>query len=211
MRKGVNALEVVFGMFLLLIVVFVVIRLITNFVTPSKVTGQLQSFDEAYKYSEEKAKCKNLCDEYTTEECNRREAVKYCIQKIKIDIDGNKNAGEAGHGGFVAGVPYCEDGLYCFHVYDCKCGSYKLTAENCRKILCEYYINDVGLKRDEQSQEIQNLIQNQINYGTCDPNPQNWGFKNAPETGLTACTWAVSAGFYDEDCNTYKSTDQLCS
>ncbi|MEM5799560.1 MAG: hypothetical protein QXZ43_02760 [Candidatus Aenigmatarchaeota archaeon] len=195
MRKGINALEIVFGMFLLLIVVLVVVRLITQFVTPSKIAGQLDSFDNAYKFSQEKSNCKNLCDEYTTEECNRMYAVKYCMQKINIDIDGNRVVGEKRHGGFVTQLPYCEDGLYCFHIYDCKCGTYMLTPENCRKILCEFYIKDKGI---DNSQEVSNLISHAINFGTCDPDISKWGIENSP-SNLRASFWAEKAGFFVYD------------
>ena len=199
MRKGVNALEIVFGMFLLLIVVFVVIRLITNFVTPSKVAEPLQNFDSAYRYSQERSKCKDLCDQYTTEECNIRNAVNYCLQKIDIDITGNKRTGEPNRGGFVTNLPYCEDGLYCFHIYDCRCGTYKLTPENCRRVLCDYYIREMGL---EDLNEVANIITgpNGISFGTCDPDVNKWGVKNPPTRNIPACWWTFSAGFTNDDC-----------
>jgi len=213
MRKGVNALEIVFGMFLLLIVVFVVIRLITNFVTPSKVAEPLQNFDAAYRYDQERSKCKDLCDQYTTEECNIDRAVDYCLKKINIDITGNKQTGEPNRGGFVAGLPYCEDGLYCFHIYNCKCGTFKLDAENCRKILCDYYIREKGLYADPRKyadpskalgvlEEVANIITgfNGINFGTCNPDVNTWGVKNPPTTKLPACWWTTLAGFTDENC-----------
>jgi len=204
MSKGVNALEIVFGMFLLLIVVFVVIRLITNFVTPSKVSEPLQNFDSAYRYSQERSKCKDLCDQYTTEECNIRNAVNYCLQKISIDITGNKQTGEPGRGGFVANLPYCEDGLYCFHIYDCSCGTYRLTAENCRKILCDYYIREQGLEGSpEILSEVANIISGPkgINFGTCNPDVNTWGIRNAPTIALPACWWTYQAGFSNDDCS----------
>ncbi|MEM5776908.1 MAG: hypothetical protein QXJ06_00475 [Candidatus Aenigmatarchaeota archaeon] len=208
MRKGINALEIVFGMFLLLIVVFVVIRLVINFVTPSKIAGQLDSFDQAYRFSQEKSTCKNLCDEYTTEECNRMAAVKYCMQKINIDIDGNRIAGEKNHGGFVTQLPYCEDGLYCFHIYECRCGTYKLDRENCRKILCEYYVKDQGI---DDREEVSNLIYKAINFGTCDPNIENWGLKELP-TKQRASWWAEKAGFsvFDEIEGVVKPNPDVC-
>jgi hypothetical protein len=206
MSKGLNALEIVFGMFLLLIVVFVIIRLLTNFVTPSKVNEPLQNFDEAYKYDQEVSKCKDLCDRYTTEECRITAAVNYCLQKVKIDINGNKQTGEPNKGGFVTNLPYCEDGLYCFHIYDCKCGTYKLTPENCRKILCDYYIREQGLYFDPTEdpsllEEVGNIITKGINFGTCNPDVNTWAVKNAPTTALPACWWTISAGFANQDCS----------
>jgi hypothetical protein len=198
MRKGVNALEIVFGMFLLLIVVFIVIRLTTQFVTPSRVGEPLQDFNSAYKYSIEVSKCKDLCDKYLSDECDIKEAVTYCLQKINIDIDGNKRTGETNRGGFVANVPYCEDGLYCFHIYNCKCGTYTLTPENCRKILCDFYIKEQGFDLDVAAEIITGS--KGISFGTCNPDVNTWGMREVPTTRVSACQWTYKAGFTTEDC-----------
>ncbi|MFH8092569.1 MAG: hypothetical protein QXM38_01355 [Candidatus Aenigmatarchaeota archaeon] len=207
-RKGVNALEIVFGMFLLLIVVFVVIRLITNFVTPSKVGEPLENFNQAYRYSQELSNCKTKCDNYVTEDCNLRDAVDYCLQKVRIDINGNKQVGEEKRGGFVANVPYCEDGLYCFHLYDCRCGTFRLDASNCREILCDYYIREQGLGIEKAADIIKSS--KGLNYGTCDPDPTNWGLRELPVEGVLACQWTIKAGITNSDCG-YKSPEEICS
>src|SRR3989338_2625787 len=111
MGKGVNALEIIFGMFILIIVVLVLIRIFTSIVTPSKITDQLNSFETAYQFEAQKATCTGACEAYLNNNCNRREAVDYCLKKISIDLDGDKAPGERGTGNFVRGLPYCEDGL----------------------------------------------------------------------------------------------------
>ncbi len=197
-RKGLNALEIVFGMFLLLIVVFVVIRLVTNFVSPTKVAQPLQKFDEAYKYAEEKSTCKDLCDQYLTDDCNLNDAVSYCLKKIKIDINGNKIPGEP-KGGFVNNLPYCEDGLYCFHIYDCKCGSYLLDASTCRRVLCDFYLNNLGLSSYELAAQII-TGKNGINFGSCEPDVSRWSIANLPEELkiISPYWWTDTAGYtYD--------------
>ncbi|MBU5688481.1 MAG: hypothetical protein QW350_01620 [Candidatus Aenigmatarchaeota archaeon] len=175
MRKGLNALEIVFGMLLLVIVTFVLIKLITNIVTEKKVTEPLQQFDQAYKFSQEVAKCKDLCSKYLTNDCNIRDAVDYCLTKVNIDINGNKKTGENYAGGLVANLPYCEDGLYCFHIDDCSCGTYRLNPENCRKILCQYYINNIGIDPSQAAKIITGP--KGINFGTCDPNIEKWNIE----------------------------------
>ncbi len=202
MRKGVNALEIVFGMFLLLIVVFVVIRLITQFVRPGPIAEPIENFNSAYKYEQERSKCKDLCDQYITEECDIDRAVNYCLKKIEIDITGNKQVNEPRIGSFVASLPYCEDGLYCFHIYNCKCGTHRLTPENCRRILCDYYIREKGLYADPNENpdvltEVANIITGPkgINFGTCNPDVNTWGIKDSPTTALPACWWTTNAGY----------------
>jgi hypothetical protein len=162
----------------------------------------LPEFESTYRYSQERSKCKDLCEQYITEDCNIETAVNYCLNKIYIDITGNKQRYELGKGGFVANLPYCEDGLYCFHIYDCKCGEMKLTPPNCRKILCDYYRK----QRNNSKLDYEALIEvassitgpNGINFGTCDPNVSNWKIKNPPTT-IPACWWTDLAGF-TKDC-----------
>lgn len=173
--KGLNALEIVFGTFLLLIITFILINLINKIVTKKTIIEPLQEFSQAYEFSQEEIKCQNLCEKYITNDCNLRDAVNYCLSKVYIDINGNKQSGESNVGGFVANLPYCEDGLYCFHLYDCTCNTYKLNPENCRKILCQYYI----IEKNLQPQQAALLITGEmgINFGTCDPNVNNWNVK----------------------------------
>ncbi|MCS7135373.1 MAG: hypothetical protein NZ893_02965, partial [Candidatus Aenigmarchaeota archaeon] len=184
-------------------------RLITNFVTPSKVGEPLENFNQAYRYSQEVANCKSNCDTYVTGDCNIIYAVDYCLEKIKIDINGNKQVAEENRGGFVANVPYCEDGLYCFHIYDCKCGTFRLDPNNCRKILCDYYIREQGLSKEKAVEIITG--RDGLNFGTCDPNPQTWGLREIPVTGVYACQWTIKGGLtVDDGSCAYKQADEIC-
>lgn len=199
MKKGVNALEVVFGMFLLIVVVFIVIKLITQFVTPEKISKQLNDFNEANQAAGEIRTCKDLCESYNTNDCNLRDAAKYCLQKVNIDITGNKIPGEKSVGNFITGEPYCEDGLYCFHINDCFCGSYKLDATTCLQVLCDFYVDNQGHNPKEAIKLITG--NNGINWGTCNPDPTKWGklgFK--PSADLRADWWYQNAGYYSLKC-----------
>jgi len=170
-KKGINALEIVFAMFILIVVTLVVIRLFTSTVSKD-VLPPLDDFKAAYNYDREKSKCDNLCSSFTSNGCSDLvAAVSFCQQKVFLDIDGNYRVGEKGHGGIIAGVPYCEDGLYCFHISTCGCGSFILTPEQCLVVMKDYYINQLGLSEKEAKQ----AIINQIKQGTCNPNPEMWG------------------------------------
>jgi hypothetical protein len=171
--KGINALEIVFAMFILIVVTLVIIRLFTTTVTKETLPN-IQDFRETYNYDKEKTKCDNLCSYYTSDGCSDLgAAVTYCQEKIGIDIDGNYRTNEKGHGGLITGVPYCEDGLYCFHITECGCGSYILSPKNCLEIMKEYYMNKMGLSENVTNQ----IIANRITPGKCNRDPNQWGKK----------------------------------
>jgi hypothetical protein len=169
--KGINALEIVFAMFILIVVTLIVLRLFTTTVTKESLPN-VEDFRRAYNYDKEKAKCESRCSAFTTTGCSDLSAaVMYCQEKIMIDIDGNFRVNEKGHGGIVAGVPYCEDGLYCFHINECACGSYVLDPENCLKVMMDYYTRQMGLSEFTAYQ----IILNNIKPGECDRDPARWG------------------------------------
>jgi len=198
MRKGVNALEIVFGMFLLIIVVFVVIRLITNFVRTDKIEAQFKDFEQSSQYNKESEQCKTLCENYNANNCNRRDAVNYCLQKVKLDIDGNSIPGEKGHGNFVRNLPYCEDGLYCFHIYDCYCSNYKLDASSCLQLLCDYYVYDEKISDRDAIKLI--ASKTGIHWGTCNVDTSKWKLGYEPPTTMRADWWFRDAGYYSLRC-----------
>jgi len=171
--KGLNALELVFMMFILIVVTLVVIRIFTTTVAKESLPD-ISDFRQTYNYDREKKKCADRCEAFLNSGCEDLEAaVSYCQQKVSIDIDGNFKTGEKGHGGVIAGLPYCEDGLYCFHIYECACGSYVLNPENCLQIMKDYYEGEKGLP----SVTANSIILSAISYGTCNPDPRKWGKK----------------------------------
>jgi len=130
---------------------------------------QPNSFE--YSYAREKAICNDLCRTHIENGCvNITSAAVYCKQKVSIDIDANHVAGEKGHYGVINAIPYCEDGLYCFHVYSCGCGSYELDSANCLTVLKDYYTTLTG-NETVANKAVCDLIQ----PGTCEKDPRNWG------------------------------------
>jgi len=170
MSKGVNALEIVFAMFILIVVTLVVIRLFTGIVKQDTLPN-LDDFRQAYRYSQEKSKCSNLCSDYTIGGCTSNDlaaAYAFCEHKINLDIDGNNVPGEIGHYGVVTSIPYCEDGLYCFHIQECGCGNYILGPEACLQTMRDYLTKIVPKDTAEK------MICNKITYGTCKTDPREW-------------------------------------
>jgi hypothetical protein len=173
MRKGINALELVFGMFILIVVTLVVIRLFTNIVTPETLPS-LDDFRKTYNYERELSKCSSACSPYTTSGCeDLSAAVTFCQQKIGISIDGNEKGSEKGHFGVVRMAPYCEDGLYCFHISDCGCGGYILDATTCKEVMYDYYKYTIGYSEQTTNE----VICKSIPPGTCKTDPRTWGEK----------------------------------
>lgn len=172
-EKGIDALEIVFAMFILIVVTLVIIRLFTTTVSRESLPN-IDDFRSAYNYDKEKSHCNNDCSAYTSNGCSDlAAAVTFCQERISVDIDGNFKTNEKGHGGLIAGIPYCEDGLYCFHITECGCGSFVLTPEQCLIVMKDYYVTQMGLSEQTADQ----IIVNKITPGTCAKNPADWGRK----------------------------------
>jgi hypothetical protein len=119
-----------------------------------------------------------------------------------MDIDGNKEVNEPKHANFVANMPYCEDGLYCFHIMDCSSGTYTLTAEECLNILCEYYTTDLGRSPEDAIKLITEGPQ-PVSYGTCEKDVSKWKTKYELTSfmkTLRADWWWTQAGYGSTSC-----------
>jgi hypothetical protein len=173
-KKGaINALELVFAMFILIVVALVLIRMFSTQVTANALP-KIDDFRQTYEYDKEVEKCKAKCSDYTEDCSDLSAAVDFCTSKVAIDIDGDFKTAGKGHAGIVTRIPYCEDGLYCFHlVQDCNCGTVSLDAEHCQLIMKEYYTSYKGLDDATADQ----IICSSINWGTCEPDPNNWNVK----------------------------------
>jgi len=171
--KGLNALEIIFTLFVLIVVVLVVVRMFITRFTFTGIEAPIRDITETYNYQAAYSTCENLCNRYEADCGNTQNAVKFCLQKANIDIDGDKIPGEGGkyHYNVVQGVPMCEDGIYCFHVKtDCACGDFRLTPKTCLSVLCDYYEKTLGYSEDVTAQ----MISRGIKYGSCEPNIRYW-------------------------------------
>lgn len=169
--KGFEALELIFTLFVLIVVVLVIVRMFITKMSLGGIEKPIQDITDTYNYEAAYSTCNSLCSKYEADCSNVQNAVKFCLQKVNIDIDGNRIAGEKNHFNVVEGIPMCEDGIYCFHIKnDCACGSVRLDAGDCLDILCDYYQYTQSLSEDVAAQ----LIQRGIKYGTCEPNVAKW-------------------------------------
>lgn len=191
-NKGIDALELIFTLFILVTVTLVVIRLFTQQFTLGQVTSTINSWTEATNYQNTVSQCQALCESYHTN-CDTKAAVDFCFAKAQIDINKNGRVGEKKVGGIVQGVPYCEDGIFCFHIYpQCECGQV-LSAKNCLKILCDYF-QDPDVNGYDPATAIK-AIRSEISYGTCDP----LTILNK-DTGKRADSWWRDAGYDSVSC-----------
>jgi hypothetical protein len=214
MKKGVNALELIFGLFILIVVVLVVIRMFISKMSLGGIETPVEDITKTYNYAAAYSQCESICSKYEADCSDTRNAVTFCLQKVSIDIDGDGGAGKEGQYNVVEGIPLCEDGVYCFHIKTCACGSFNLDTGNCLKILCEYY-RDKGFDPDEDVS--MQMIKKEINYGSCKPNialdwkidykpiklPQSyhsdWTDKNITYMGPDY--WWAKAGYNSNNCS----------
>lgn len=198
MRKGVNALEMVFAMFILIVVAVVVINLFTKIVKTEQITQPLQEIKQAANYDKEIRRCTDFCERYAggVNPCSDLSAAAtFCLEKVAIDIDRNGAPGEKGHGGVVNTLPYCEDGQYCFMIKkDCACGTQLLDATNCLLILKDFFTSQALTEEQANKQ-----IYNNIKPGTCNLDPGKWPRTIADYQkitgGLKADWWWRQAGY----------------
>lgn len=194
--------KIILTILLLVILLFIFLRLFTSIVRTDTLP-KIDDFRQVYNYNRERIRCGNLCNAFTSNGCtDMMTAVPYCREKVSVDINGDGRTGDKGDYGIVAGTPYCEDGLYCFHMYECSCGSFILDAKNCLSLMCDFYKT-----KNLDSQQTWNLIQNDISYGSCELNPNNWqhhlvGMGN--EYTFYANWWWVNAGYNSSSCEDIK-------
>jgi len=165
--KGQKSLEMIIGLIILLVVAAVVINLFLNYVSPSKVP---KTPDQLLETRNAKGDCENLCTKYK-ETGSIYDAVEYCTKRFPaVDWNRNKRIDSwSPHGIW----DVCEDAVYCFHLVDCEGPNWKLDMDECRRILCQVYLekydNDYSLATEE--------VLDKVSPGTCDlPNvtSDNW-------------------------------------
>lgn len=210
-KKGLNALELIFTLFVLIVVVLVVIKMFINRMNFNEVKP-VEDVKDSFQYSAAISKCNSLCEDYMQDKTTYN-ALRFCQQKVEIDIDGDGIAGREGSYGVLVGVPVCEDGLYCFHIKECGSGSVALDARRCLTDMCRYYKIDQGWPEDTAIQ----MVRQRVYYGTCDPDVTSWDrmaesyapvdvpvYDSDWKTGITKMGpdyWWSMAGYNSPDCD----------
>lgn len=169
--KGFTAIEIVFLIFILIVVVLVVIQMITRYVNPGKINPYIENIEELAKKDYMRQYCDNLCNSIKTATSERERLfamARWCMENIKDRGKDYIDIIEDGVKGFyvIGGLPYCEAGTYCFHFFSCDVGI-TLDLKECRRILCEYYTQQLG-----DTKKASEAIVNIINWGKCNVNKE---------------------------------------
>jgi hypothetical protein len=193
MRAQIKAVEIILGMFILLIVAAVLLQVFRSFM--GQQTGQLQ--EEMIEQNRQNSislalqKCNNLCQQAQAASCSDLSLAKFCLEQVEIDYNGNgrKDAKEFGQ---EAGIYSCEIPVYCFQLTDCqRCGisSGANGARTCKTELCSYW-EQQGMTGDTLNQ----MASSQLIPGECIDEPElvnktdtHW-FILAFGSGTLSCT-----------------------
>lgn len=144
MRKGMKALEIIFTLFVLIVVVLVVVRMFIQHMSLRPIQEPLKRWEDVNRYQAARSECEVLCENFRAAPDQLNVIKDYCTHKAAVDLNENGKTFEP-KGRIVAQVPYCEDGIYCFHLYECSAGpGLTLDATACLSYLCDYYTQQVG-------------------------------------------------------------------
>lgn len=159
MKKGQMSLEMIIGLLILLVVAVVVIRIfLTNIQNVNKPGGDMQTrIDELGFVSQ----CENLCNDYLANP-TRAALAKYCYTKLTKINDLDKDGRVSSFTAATKVLPICEDGVYCFHVKECKTDHGPIDWKDCREVVCEAYVDVYGSKEAANSK-----VAELFKLGTC--------------------------------------------
>jgi len=166
--KLFTAIEIVFIIFILIVVVLIVIQMVTKYVNPQKINPYVESIEQLAKREYMRQFCDNLCSAVKTATNSRdilEAMARWCFTKITDKDKDFIDVVEDGIPGFfvVGGLPYCENGVYCFNFFSCDAGI-TLDRKECRRILCEYYTQVGGMSTEEAAKFITTQL---ITPGRC--------------------------------------------
>jgi len=132
--KSQASLEMVVGLIILLVVAAVVITLVLYFIKPEMLPKPRETLKVSQFYSN--------CEAY----CRDRTSLRFCTEYYPgEDWNGNGVKSEKVSVGEYNWIT-CEDRIYCFLLMPCddRFGEGREEIENCRKALCQVYIDKYG-------------------------------------------------------------------
>lgn len=166
MKAQIKAIEIILGMFILLVVAVALLQVFRQFMTQQ--SGQLEQtiIQERVESSRQIAmqKCNSLCNEAVTESCSEAKVAEYCLQVVGIDYNGNGET-RSNEFGSTAGIYSCEEPVYCFQTSSCEqCGIQQgaAGARKCKEKLCSYW-RAQGLS----GETLNNMAKNSLKPGDC--------------------------------------------
>jgi len=134
-KKGEKSLNMIFGLFILLIISLVVLSLFFKFT--EKSAGVMKGTQEEFFSKQEIQKAENECEVLCSEINDVDSALEFCRKFQKIDFDGDKSVSTltpASKGRWM----FCEDRIPCFILTNCVLEPAVYDGTKCRGILKEY-------------------------------------------------------------------------
>ncbi len=125
-KKGEKSLQMIFGLFILLIISLVVLSLFFKFI--GKSSSQTEALTTKYfsesQIGQVKQECENLCGNIRTDD----DVIEFCRTFYPVDWNGNNIQGDLINQGK---WQFCEDKIPCFLIYDCG----EWNGEKCKNFL----------------------------------------------------------------------------
>ncbi|MFH1398726.1 MAG: hypothetical protein ABIG95_01285 [Candidatus Woesearchaeota archaeon] len=133
-KKGEKSLQMIFGLFILLIISLVVLSLFFKFTEKSSgtMTETQETFFSEAKKQDAISDCENLCNKIT----NVNNALEFCKATKMIDFDSDKMASKATQADW-GEWSFCEDRIPCFILTDCKSGITTYDGSKCKEVMTE--------------------------------------------------------------------------
>lgn len=190
--KSQMSLEIIISLLILVVVAVVVINM---FLKVPEGIEKIETFTkEGKEYMDFERACSNACQEFSFKG-KLSDALSFCSTRLLpegstkllrvgvVDIlypEKLKNTKLS----LLKPWPVCEDAVFCFHVFDCSEHNTKITIEDCRGILCEFYKE---MFIDERGNVNVVALNNKVNeilkgnakhpYGSCSLDRENWWTK----------------------------------
>lgn len=166
-KKGTEKpMEIFVAFFIILAVAMVMLKMFKTQITDktNDMKNMQQEADLANAKIDARQKCEEICSTSNQNGCSLKDKVNFCIAKVNsLDLNGDR-ATDGIDTTILGGLPICEDGIYCSHYTECKCGS-SLTFKNCVEIMCQYYADtEEGLAMTTGCGA---LLNKQFSIGTC--------------------------------------------
>ncbi len=131
-KKGEKSLQMIFGLFILLIISLVILSLFFKFT--ERTSGTLGETQEEYfskaQFESAISECENLCTKVT----DVNTALEFCKQYQRIDMDGDKEPSPATKQDW-GKWQFCEDRIPCFILHTCDSGKTTYDGAKCKQVL----------------------------------------------------------------------------
>ncbi|VVB66387.1 Uncharacterised protein [Candidatus Gugararchaeum adminiculabundum] len=148
MKGQSKALELVVALFVLLIVAWLVISLVTQFFNKGQtnISGQIDELKENQLIDSAKQECEQKCSAIKSASGSEGKIVDFCSgvpQSAGSGLLIGSATNATGKSGYAElnGVGICRESVPCFELIDCAYpeGSQKIDAAACKRNICAYY------------------------------------------------------------------------